>query len=343
MSTLHSTVVMKTDIYEFTSRTRVLSENDLSVFLHQHRNLVSDVAVKNGGSIVKGEGDSFWLIFPSVTAATLAAVELQQELHSSQTGIIDDERIAIRVAIALGDVLHQENDIFGDTVNLTARIERITPRDEIYLSQAAWLALNKAEIQSSFVNEFIFKGISEPVKVYKVEQKHRTRKIKDQVILFTDVSKFTEYYLSHPVRDSETLLLYLDELIRCACEKNAGVVRLIMADGHILTFSDSQNALLAVTEICEGWNDFIKKHEIPCGYRIGVHKGDVNIFRSYLYGVDINKAAVLTSMKRFPKLENIRVLVSQEFINDLPAGDRKSRFEFLKEGAYSLKMSFTKP
>jgi len=46
MSTLHSTVVMKTDIYEFTSRTRELSENDLSVFLHQHRNLVSDVAVK---------------------------------------------------------------------------------------------------------------------------------------------------------------------------------------------------------------------------------------------------------------------------------------------------------
>jgi class 3 adenylate cyclase len=313
------------------------------LFLNQHKNLVSEVASKNGGSIINGEGDSFWLVFPSVTAAAIAAVELQQELRSMQAGISDGERIAVRVVIALGDVLHQENDIFGDTVNLTARVESITPPDEIYLSQAAWLALNKAEVQSSFVNEFTLKGISDAVNVYKIEQKHRTREIKDQVIVVTDVGGFTTYYLSHPIGDSESLLIFLDDQIKRACEKNGGVVRVILADGHILTFSDGQNALRAVTEICERWNELITKHEIPCGYRVGVHKGDVYIFRSHLYGDAINKAVALAGMKRFSRLGCISVLVSQEFVDDLPACEWKSKLEFLQERIYSLTMSFTQP
>lgn len=83
---------------------------------------------------------------------------MPQELRRLQSGKSDDNRLSIRVMIALGDVLHQDRDIFGDTVNFTATIESITPQNEIYCSQAAWLALNKAEVQTSFVNEFSWKG-----------------------------------------------------------------------------------------------------------------------------------------------------------------------------------------
>ncbi|WP_242057075.1 MULTISPECIES: hypothetical protein [Oscillatoriales] len=52
------------------------------------------------------------MIFSSVTTAALAAVEMQQELRAIQSGKGDDERLSIRISISLGDVLHQDRDIF---------------------------------------------------------------------------------------------------------------------------------------------------------------------------------------------------------------------------------------
>jgi class 3 adenylate cyclase len=64
----------------------------------------------------------------------------------------------------VGDILHQGNDAMGMTMNLTARIEKVTPPDETYLSYAAWLTLNKADVQTSYVDEFNFKGSAKPKK-----------------------------------------------------------------------------------------------------------------------------------------------------------------------------------
>jgi class 3 adenylate cyclase len=58
-----------------------------------------------------------------------------------------DDRLAMRIVLTLGDVLHQEGALVGDAVVLAARIEDITPPDEIYLSAAAWLTVNQAEVR----------------------------------------------------------------------------------------------------------------------------------------------------------------------------------------------------
>ena len=145
MSNLLTTVIMKTDWRDSTGRIRSLVEADLSVTLVEHKQLILRITEQHGGRAVKGEGDAFWLVFPSVTAAALAATAMQEELRLAQAGKGDD-RLAIRIAITLGDVLHQEHDIFGEAVNLTARIEGVTPPDEIYLSPAAWLASEVAVV-----------------------------------------------------------------------------------------------------------------------------------------------------------------------------------------------------
>lgn len=335
MAILRSTVIMKTDLYEFTLRTRTLSEAELSVLLSQQKALVSDVAIKNEGSIVKGEGDSFWLIFPSVTVAALAAVELQQELRAMQSGLSDEKRLAIRVAITLGDVLHQDNDIFGEVVNLTARIESITPKDEIYLSQSAWLALNQNAVQSSYVNDFTLKGISEPVRIYRIEQKHKTRVIKNQVICYTDIGKFTQYYATHPLDASENLLLFLDDVIKSVCEKYDGEIRIILADGHILTFPEPKNALSAMTELCLAWINHTQAHEIPCGLNIGIHQGDINIFRSHLYGDDVNRTIMYAGI-RPPQLGKVSVLTSEKFFQSVQATEWQNKLIRLEEDRYYL-------
>ena len=296
MTVLRSSVIAKTDICGFTAQVESLSESELSSLLERHKAFISGIVAKHTGSIIKGEGDSFFIVFPSVTAAALAAVEMQQELRYIQAGRSDAERLAIRVAITLGDVLHQDQDIFGDAVNLAARIEAVTPRDEIYLSHAAWLALNKAEVETSYVNEFALKGIKELVRIYKIEQRYKTRVIKDQVIVMTDVGGFTRYCQSHTIGQVEDLLVFLDELAKGVCEENGGVIRLILGDSYMLTFEDALHGLAAVERFCMQWNEFIEQNHIACGQHIGVHRGDFGIFRSCLYGEAINIAQSLLNI-----------------------------------------------
>src|SRR5215467_4230081 len=105
MTTLRTTTIMKTDIRGSTVRFRQLPEVDLDTLLTEHRAFVARVAAAHGGRIVKPEGDGFWLVFPSVTAAALAARTMQEELRLAQP-TAGDSRLSMRIVITLGDVLH---------------------------------------------------------------------------------------------------------------------------------------------------------------------------------------------------------------------------------------------
>src|SRR5215510_16509553 len=132
MTTWRTTAIMKTDIRGSTVRFRALPEADLDALLTEHRTFVARLAAAHDGHIVKPEGDGFWVVFPSVTAAALAAMTMQEELRLSNSK--GHDRVAMRIIITLGDVLHQEGALVGDAVVLATRIEAITPLDEIYLS-----------------------------------------------------------------------------------------------------------------------------------------------------------------------------------------------------------------
>jgi class 3 adenylate cyclase len=292
MSNLLTTVIMKSDWRDSTGRMRSLVEFDLSTALAEHKQLILRLTAQHGGRSVKGEGDAFWLVFPSVTAAAQAAMAMQEELRLAQTGK-GDERLAIRIAITLGDVLHQEHDIFGEAVNLTARIESVTPPDEIYLSPTAWLSLNKAEVQTSFVNEFVFKGFSEPIKIYKVEREHRTRTIAEQIIVFSDVRHFTSFTLSHSIKETEQLLASCYALHERVCKEFGGVFRSNMGDLNFLTFPTVTLALAAMERLCVEWEQFRKQHQYPCPIHIGMHRGTMYAYRAFFYSSDINLTAGL--------------------------------------------------
>jgi class 3 adenylate cyclase len=112
---------------------------------------VSRLAKAHDGRVVKAEGDGSWVVFPGVTAAALAAINMQEDLRLAQPGK-GEARVAMRIVLSLGDVLEQGGGLAGDAVVLAARIEDITPPDEIYLSASAWLAMNKAELRAAFVD-----------------------------------------------------------------------------------------------------------------------------------------------------------------------------------------------
>lgn len=328
MSNLRSTAVMKTDIRGFTTKVGMLSELDLSILFKQHKQFILDITAKHNGSLVKGEGDAFWIIFPSVTAASLAANEIQEELRFTQSGKSNDARLAVRIVISLGDVLHHENDIFGEAVNLAARVETITPPDEIYLSHAAWLALNRAEVRTSYVNEFSLKGISEAVKVYRINQEHRTRIIKDQVIVFSDMRGYTAYTASHPVEEVEKLLIHHDMLHNQACEMFGGTIRLFISDACFMTFLELPLAVAAVEFLTNEWEKFMRQNHISCSICVAVHKGDLFLFRSYIYGEAINGTSWLNTLaSKLSPIDKNYALISEQVRNEVTGSAWEKRLQ----------------
>src|SRR5262249_21842605 len=80
---------------------------------------------EHGGRIVKNTGDGFLAEFPSAVEAVRAAMQFQSRIHQLTIGDMEDRRIAFRVGINIGDVIAEPHDIFGDGVNIAAKLEGI--------------------------------------------------------------------------------------------------------------------------------------------------------------------------------------------------------------------------
>ncbi len=118
------------------------------------------------GKLIKSIGDAYLITFLSPTDAMLCSMALQDAMHGNNLNVIEEERIHIRIAANLGEVRVAKNDIFGEPVNVASRIEGVTPGDAIYLSEAVYMAMNKAEVP---VEEIGFKdlaGVSQSVRLY---------------------------------------------------------------------------------------------------------------------------------------------------------------------------------
>jgi class 3 adenylate cyclase len=294
-----TTAILKTDLAGSTPRLRALAEHDLRAVLSEHRALLTRVAAAHDGHVVKPEGDGFWIAFPSVTAAALAAMRMQDELRLGQANSGDD-RLAMRVVITLGDVLHQEGAMVGDAVVLATRIEALTPPDEIYLAESAWLTMNRAEIRTSRVDSFALKGFPEPVAVYRVEQLHRTRVIANHYIVVTDLTGFTRLTETGATTTVEAVLDGLSHVIAAGCREFDGVVRFSAGDGYCLTFPDAGHALAAAERFIEGWDAVARTLDVACRLNVGVHKGTLFAFRSFLYGRDLNVAFAVEGATQRP-------------------------------------------
>ena len=162
--------VMFTDIKGFTERTSKSSRIELHNILQEHEELLTPVLPDFGGRIVKTGGDSFMVVFESPTNAVLCGVMIQERLHERNENMPKGEHLEVRVAINTGEVVEREGDVFGEAVNIAARIEGITEASEIYFTESVYLAMNKAEVPSSEVGLRRLKGVPEAIKVYRVIQ-----------------------------------------------------------------------------------------------------------------------------------------------------------------------------
>ncbi len=169
--------IMFTDIKGFTSRTSQQSRSDTIGLIRQHKELLVPVLESKGGQIVKEIGDSFLVVFQSPTDAVLSGILLQEKLREYNRGTEEKDRLEIRVAINTGEVTVEEGDIYGEPVNIAARLEGIAEANEVYFTEATYLVMNKTEVPTAEIGFRVFKGIPDRIKIFKVLKEGEPRPI----------------------------------------------------------------------------------------------------------------------------------------------------------------------
>ena len=163
-----SLTIFLTDIEGFTQKTSRKSRVDIVRMIEEHQAIVLPVLQARGGRLVKTIGDAFLVVFNSPTDAVLAGIEVQRLLREHNAGKHRDDRLDIRIAINSGEVTLADNDVFGEPVNITARINGIAEAGEVFFTEAVYLTMNKTEVPSSEAGLLQLKGVVEKIRVYKV-------------------------------------------------------------------------------------------------------------------------------------------------------------------------------
>jgi adenylate cyclase len=134
--------------------------------------LVNPKIEEHRGRVVKNTGDGFLAEFQSVLDAVRCAVEVQREMAECNAGMPSEKRIEFRVGINLGDVIVEEHDIFGDGVNVAARLEALAEPGGICVSRVVRDQVrDRLDFAFEDLGEQRVKNIARSVRIYRVRDR----------------------------------------------------------------------------------------------------------------------------------------------------------------------------
>jgi TolB-like protein/class 3 adenylate cyclase len=132
-----------------------------------HRSAIYPIILNHGGRVVKNTGDGFLLEFPSIVGAIESAIAMQALMAERNSQLPVDRVMQFRLGVHMGDVMADEDDLFGDDVNIAVRLETVALPGGVAISAKARNEASK-HLSATFVDAGIhrFKNIAEPVNVW---------------------------------------------------------------------------------------------------------------------------------------------------------------------------------
>ncbi len=137
--------------------------------LDEYREILRDMFLRQGGREVKTIGDALLVEFTSALGAVRCATEIQRVLHARNKSLPAERKIVARIGIHLGDVISKGADVYGDAVNIAARIEPLADPSGICISQQVYDHVRtRGDIRSVSLGAKELKNISTPINLYKI-------------------------------------------------------------------------------------------------------------------------------------------------------------------------------
>ena len=162
------TAILSADVAGYS---RLMGDDEAATVstLKSHRNLISDKIKAFNGRVIDSPGDNILAEFRSIVDAVSCAVEIQVGLREQNDKLPENRKMVFRIGVNLGDVIQDEGRIYGDGVNIAARVEGLADPGGIAISGTAFDNVrNKLDWGYQFSGEHAVKNIANPVRVYKV-------------------------------------------------------------------------------------------------------------------------------------------------------------------------------
>lgn len=153
---------------------RLMSEDDVATvrILSTYRDLFSKVVGAYHGRIVDSPGDNILAEFGSAVDAVAASVEIQVHLRDCNASIPESRRMVFRIGVNLGDIVAEEGRIYGDGVNVAARIEALAEAGGICITGKVHAEIQrKLDFVFEDTGEHSLKNIPEPIRVFRVRER----------------------------------------------------------------------------------------------------------------------------------------------------------------------------
>ncbi len=162
------TAILSADVKGYS---RLMGEDEEATVstITAYREVITGLIEGQNGKVVDAKGDNLLAEFPSVVDAVRCAVKIQKELKVKNDELPENRRMEFRIGINLGDVIEERDTIYGDGVNIAARLEGLAEGGGICISRMAFDSVkNKLDVGYKYLGEHSVKNIAEPVRVYKV-------------------------------------------------------------------------------------------------------------------------------------------------------------------------------
>jgi adenylate cyclase len=162
------TAIFSTDVKDYS---RLMGDDELATvaILKEYRQVISEHINRYQGRVIDSPGDNLLAEFASVVNATECALAVQQEIKNRNTEVAKNRRMEFRIGINLGDVIQDRDRIYGDGVNIAARLEGLARAGEVWISGTAYDQIkSKIAVGFEYQGRQKVKNIPDPIRVYRL-------------------------------------------------------------------------------------------------------------------------------------------------------------------------------
>jgi len=173
------TAILSADVKGYS---RLMGENEAETVktLTSYRKIMAELIQQHRGRVIDSPGDNILAEFGSVVDAVQCSVAAQNEFKARNAELPENRRMVFRIGVNLGDVIEEENRIYGDGVNIAARLEALAEPGGICISKTAFDHIeSKLPLGYQFLGEQTVKNIAKPVGAYKVLMEPRVLPVEE--------------------------------------------------------------------------------------------------------------------------------------------------------------------